>query len=332
MSVSLSETFSSNGIAITVLDRMIWPILLIFILGTVVVVPNTFTNLTSLEFILHGSVALGFLALAECICLISGNFDLSIGSIAGFSAVFTAMVISPNAWGIVSSPLVGVLLIVAVGGLIGMVNGIMITKGGINPFLQTLSFLIIFEGAKLALTTQTVTGLPEGYTVIGDTASIAIGSLFGIFILMGVVMRYTPFGQAVYGIGSDEESAREVGIDTELFVILVYIISGVLSGIGGLMVTGYTGVVEPAVASDLLFPAFSAAVLGGISLYGGRGRITGALGGVLLLALIQAALNISGTPPEQIQLVNGIVLLLAIVLYNTRNRIRSRILSSGIGQ
>lgn len=329
-SVSLGENLSADGVAITILDRMIWPILLVFALGTAVFVPNTFNNLSSLEFIIHGSVALGFLALAECVCLISGNFDLSIGSIAGFSAVFTAMVISPNAWGLVASPILGILIIVAVGGLIGMVNGVMITKVGINPFLQTLSFLIIFEGAKLALTTRTVTGLPDTYTMIGGTASIAIGSLFAAFVLVGFCMRYTSFGQAVYGIGSSEESAREVGVDTDLHVIIVYAISGVLSGIGGLMVSGYVSVVEPAVANDLLFPAFSAAVLGGISLYGGRGRITGALGGVLLLALIQAALNIGGTPPEQIQLVNGVVLLLAIILYNTRNQIRTRILSAGM--
>lgn len=324
------DPLSPDGIAMIVLDRMIWPILILFSLVTAVLLPETFRNLASLEFIFHGSVALGFLALAECICLISGNFDLSIGSIAGFSAMLTALAISSNGWALISSPALGVLLIATVGAFLGLLNGLMITKVGVNPFLQTLAFLIMLEGGKLILTTTTVTGLPDGYTTIGGTAWIAIGTLLLAFLVIGLTMRYTSFGQAVYGLGSSEDAARAVGINTDLHTTLVYILSGTLSGIGGLMVTGYTGVVEPTIGNELLFPAFSAAVLGGISLYGGRGKITGALGGVALLALIQAALNISGTPPERIQFVNGFVLLIAIVLYNSRNNIRSHILSRGV--
>jgi ribose/xylose/arabinose/galactoside ABC-type transport system permease subunit len=326
----LKNPFSPDGIAMVILDRMIWPILLLFAIVTAVLVPGTFENFSSLQFIFHGSVGLGFLALAECICLISGHFDLSIGSLAGFSAMLTALVISSGSWGITSSPLIGVVLIVAIGAIIGLFNGIMIAKLGINPFLQTLAMLIVLEGAKLTLSTTTVSGLPDGYTTIGNTAGVAIGALFGAFLLVGLMMRYTSFGQAVYGLGSDEEAARAVGISTDLHIIAVYILSGALAGVAGLMVTGYTGVVVPTIATDLLFPAFAAAVLGGVSLHGGRGKITGALGGVALLALIQAALNISGTPPEQIRFVNGLVLLAAIVLYKSRNNLRDRILGSSV--
>jgi ribose/xylose/arabinose/galactoside ABC-type transport system permease subunit len=207
----------------------------------------------------------------------------------------------------------------------------MIRKVGINPFLQTLAFLIILRGAKLTLSTITITGLPDGYTRIGNSPQISVGVLFLTFLLVGFGMKYTSFGQAVYAVGSDDESARAVGIDTDRVVIAVYAVSGVLSAAGGLMLTGFINVVPPTIGDELVFPAFAAAVIGGVSLYGGRGKVTGALGGVLLLGLIQAALNVSGTPPEQVTLVNGLVLLAAILVYSSRRRLHERILSRQVG-
>lgn len=321
------KSIGPDDLALALLNNMIWPILLLMSLAVWVVVPSTFTNLQSVQFILHGSVGLGFVALAEAVCLVSGNFDLSVGSIAGFSAMLAGLIVSANEWSLVSDPLLGVGVILSIGMILGLVNGVMIRKVGVNPFLQTLAFLIILRGAKLTLSTITVTGLPEGYTRIGNSPVLSVGLLFATFALVGLVMKYTAFGQAIYAVGSDDEAARAVGIDTDRIVIAVYVISGVLSAAGGLMLTGFISVVPPTIGDELVFPAFAAAVIGGISLYGGRGKVTGALGGVLLLGLIQAALNVSGTPPEQVTLVNGLVLLGAILVYSSRRRIRERILS-----
>ncbi|WP_049987088.1 ABC transporter permease [Halobellus rufus] len=321
-----------DDIVLALLDNMIWPILAITIIGTLVLVPQTFNNVRSVELLLHSSVGLGFLVLAESVCLISGHFDLSIGSIAGFSAMFTALALSPSNWALFSSPALGVLTILAVAMLIGAANGIMISKLGINPFLQTLAFLIIFEGAKIALSSLPVSDLPEGYTTIGSTPEIAVGALLATFLIVAFVMKNTPFGQAIYALGSEEESARAVGINTDRMIIAVYCLSGLFSGAAGLMLTGYTTTVSPETASGMVFPAFAASVIGGISLFGGRGKVSGALGGVLLLGLVQSALNLSGIGVAQIQAVNGIILLIAIVLYNTRSNIRSRILTAEASQ
>jgi ribose/xylose/arabinose/galactoside ABC-type transport system permease subunit len=321
----------ADDLTLSLLDNMIWPILLLMSLAVWLVVPRTFTNLRSIQFILHGSVGLGFVALAEAVCLVSGNFDLSVGSIAGFSAMLAGFVVSTGQWNLVSNPLLGVAVILSIGLVIGLTNGVMIRKVGINPFLQTLAFLIILRGAKLTLSTITITGLPDGYTRIGNSPRISVGVLFLTFLLVGFGMKYTSFGQAVYAVGSDDESARAVGIDTDRVVIAVYAVSGVLSAAGGLMLTGFINVVPPTIGDELVFPAFAAAVIGGVSLYGGRGKVTGALGGVLLLGLIQAALNVSGTPPEQVTLVNGLVLLAAILVYSSRRRLRERILSRQVG-
>lgn len=332
--MSLTTSHNSDRtsrIVPVLLEHMIWPILVVAILITAVLVPELFTNLRSFELVLYSSVPLGLLVLAESICLLTGHFDLSIGAIAGFSAMFTGMVISDCAscWGVVANPYAGIVLILAVGGLIGVLNGVMIAKLGVNPFLQTLAFLIIFSGAKTAMNTQPVTGLPRTYLYLGGQSLLAIGILVVVFTVFAFVMRYTNFGQSVYAVGSDEESARAVGINTDRVIITVYAISGVLAGLAGLILTGYTTVVAPDIAENMVFPAFAAAVIGGISLFGGRGLISGALGGLLLLGIVQTALNLSGVAAAQVEMANGIVLLVAILLYNMKESIRTRVLSGG---
>ncbi|MBX0323209.1 ABC transporter permease [Halomicroarcula sp. F13] len=329
----IGRTFGDrDDVILTLLDNMIWPILAVVILGVLVFVPQTLRNVQAIRLVLWAAVPIGLLVLAESLCLLSGHFDLSIGSIAGFSAMFTGMILGtcPSCWGVTTSPWAGFGIILVTGALIGLVNGIMIAKVGLNPFLQTLAFLIIFEGGKTAMQTQPVTGLPRLYVDVGGTPEFAIAVLLFAFLVFGLLMRFTTFGQAVYALGSSEKSAREVGIDTERLIIVVYTISGLLAAIAGLMLTGFVGVVPPLIGEGLVFQAFAGAVIGGISLFGGRGKITGALGGVVLIQLVQSALNNSpAVGATQIQMVNGFVLLAAILLYSTQAKLRARILASG---
>ena len=321
----------TDDVLLTILDNMIWPILALVVLGVFVAVPQTLSSFTSVQLILWGGVPIGLLVLAESICLLSGHFDLSIGAIAGFSGMLTGMVIGtcPSCWGVAPNAFVGFGLIVVIGLVIGLANGVMVGVYGINPFLQTLSFLIIFQGARTALQTQPVTGLPRLFTFPGGTANVAIGLMLLAFVVFGVVFRYTRFGQAVYATGSDDHAAREVGISTERVIIAVYAISGVLSAVAGLMIIGFVGIVPPLIGDGLVFQAFAGAVIGGISLFGGRGKVTGALGGVILIQIIQSALNNSTViGANQIQMINGIVLLGAILLYSTQATLRERILAS----
>jgi len=321
----------TDNLLLTLLENMIWPILLLVIIAIFIAVPQTLSTFNSIQLILWGGVPIGLLVLAESICLLSGHFDLSIGAIAGLSGMLTGMVVGtcPACWGVSHNAFVGFGLIVLIGLAIGVFNGYMVGVVGINPFLQTLSFLIIVQGARTALNTQPATGLPSLYIFPGSKPKVAIGIMLVAFVLFGLVMRYTRFGQAVYATGSDERSAREVGISTSRVIIAVYAISGVLSAIAGLMITGFTGIVPPLIGDGLVFQAFAGAVIGGISLFGGRGKVTGALGGVILIQVIQSALNNSTViGATQIQMINGIVLFVAILLYSTQESIRSRILAS----
>ncbi|WP_436924354.1 ABC transporter permease [Halosimplex amylolyticum] len=327
----IARTFGdSDDLLLTLLDNMIWPILFVVIVFVLALVPQTFRNVRSIQLLLWSAVPLGLLVLAESLCLLSGHFDLSIGSIAGFSAMFTGMVLGtcPSCWGLTANPWIGFALILLVGSAIGVFNGVMIAKVGLNPFLQTLAVLIIFEGAKTAMQTQPVTGLPQLYLFPGGTPNFAIAVMLLAFLVLGLVLRFTQFGQAVYAVGSDETAAREVGIDGDRLIITVYTVSGLLSAVAGIMLTGFVGVVPPLIGEGLVFQAFAGAVIGGISLFGGRGKITGALGGVVLIEVIQSALdNSAAVGATQIQMINGIVLLVAILLYSTQSQLRERIIS-----
>ncbi|WP_273838754.1 ABC transporter permease [Halococcus sp. PRR34] len=316
------------------LDNLIWPIMIVVFAFFSLMLPEIFTEYQNIRFLLYTSAGLGAITLAEGICLISGNFDLSVGSIAGFSAMAGALFLTewvPGAPGIT-----GILFLLAVGGTIGFLNGLSIAKFGVNPFLQTLAFLIIFEGGILVLSTQSVYGLPESYLWLGGEAlpvpglrevPIAIFVMVGLFVGMWFFLSKMRFGRAIYAVGGDEDSAAEAGIDRDRVIIAVYVLSGILAATGGLLLTGFNGGATPTIGTTQLFPAFTAAVIGGISLFGGRGNILNALGGVLLLGTISAGLVMLSINPQIIQTINGIVLLVAILLYTFVERYRERLLS-----
>jgi len=253
---SETETSRKDRLVPVLLEHMIRLILLVTLVVGGLLVPQLFRNVRSFGF---GAVirrCLGLLVLAESICLLSGHFDLSIGAIAGFSAVFTGMLVGgcSSCWGLVGDPFLAMGIILLVGGFIGFLNGVMIAKLNVNPFLQTLAFLIIFgreDGAYDPAGARLARGVPAARR----NSTYAIGLLIAVFLLFAFIMRYTSFGQSVYAVGSSEKSARAVGVNTDRVIIMVYVISGVLAGLAGLMLTGYSTIVPPDLAENMVFPA-----------------------------------------------------------------------------
>lgn len=326
----LPEQYDEEGLIVLFLDNLIWPLLVVVFALFVFLLPGTFLTVENIQFLLYTSAALGMIALAESICLISGNFDLSVGSIAGFSSMFTAMFLSQ--WFPSMPGIVGIVIILAVGGFIGMMNGFSISYLGVNPFLQTLSFLIIFEGGILVISSTSRTALPNLYTYVGGGTIVgsipfAIALMTIVFAFFGVALKYSRFGTKLYAVGGNPNAAESAGINTKRVVLFVYITSGMLSALGGLLYTGFLGAATPTLGQNALFPAFAAAVIGGISLFGGRGRITGALGGVILLGTVEAGLVQLRVDPNVIRTTTGLVLLGAILLYTFIETYRSRLLA-----
>lgn len=319
-----------DQIILNLFDNISWPILLITVVTFSVLLPESFPTYRNFEFLIYSSAALGLIVLAEAICLISGNFDLSVGSIAGFSGMFTALAITnwfPGLGGIE-----GVILILLVGALLGFLNGFSVSYLGVNPFLQTLAFFIIFRSAVTMLSTRSVSGLPETYLFLGEAKVFGIPfAILFVFAIYGAVwfwLNYMRSGIALYSIGGNEVSAREAGIDTQFLVMLVFVISGILSALGGLLFTGFLGAATTTLAQNTVFPAFAAAVIGGISLTGGRGNVLNAFGGVLLLATVESGLVMFRVEANLVNTINGLILLGAIFLFTFGERYRHRVLST----
>ncbi|MFB6106864.1 MAG: ABC transporter permease [Halobacteriaceae archaeon] len=333
MSTQIGNLFSSRDVdylLVQALENMIWPILVVTFLVFTVLVPQIFASADNISFILYSSAPLGLLVLAESLCLLSGNFDLSVGANAGFSAMFAALFLTRWFPGVPAWS--GIVVVLAVGGVIGLLNGISIGVLGVNPFLQTLTFFIIFGEGTSVLSSLSLSNLPEPYLYLGDGSlgalPVAVVVLLALFVASWLVLRYSRLGIAVYAVGGDRNASDEAGINTSRIIVFVYVASGVISGLAGLLYTGYIGTASPTLADGALFPAFAAAVIGGISLFGGRGNILGALGGVLLLSTIQSGLVLVNVDATLVRVINGVILLLAVLLYTGEERLRQRILSA----
>jgi len=326
----INKEYDQSELIVSLIDNLVWPLLFVVFISFTLLLPETFLTINNIQFLLFSAAGLGMIALAESICLISGNFDLSVGSIAGFSAMFTGTFMAQ--WFPSTPGLVGIALILIVGGFIGLLNGLSISYLGVNPFLQTLAFLMIFQGGILVISNSSQSSLPESYTFIGGGTVLggvpfAILLMLGVYALFGIILKYSRFGAKVYAVGGNETAAEGAGINTKRVIVYVYIISGVLSALGGLLFTGFLGAATPTLGENALFPAFAAAVIGGISMFGGRGKVIGALGGVLLLGTIEAGLVMLRVDPNTIETTTGLVLLGAILLYTYMEKYRSRLLS-----
>jgi ribose/xylose/arabinose/galactoside ABC-type transport system permease subunit len=222
---------------------------------------------------------------------------------------------------------------ILVGALIGLYNGFFIAKLGINPFLQTLGTFTLVYGLMLVVGHRTLFKIPDalivpgGGTIGGTIIPVAVVFLLVFAVLVHFLLSRTSLGRKIYAVGSNRDAARACGINVERTLIWVFVLSGVLSSIGGLLYSGYMNCVTMDMASNDLFLTFAGAIIGGVALDGGRGKITGVLGGILLLGIVQIGLTILKTPATWRETMNGIVLILAIILNTYQTRIKGHILA-----
>lgn len=311
------------------IDNLIWPILALVFLGFTVLLPQFFATPQNIEYLFYSGAGLAAITMAESLCLLSGNFDLSVGSVAGFSAMFAAIFMTQ--WFPGTPAFIGILVALGIGGFIGAMNGFSVAYLGVNPFLQTLSFLIIFQGLIITLSTRSIVDLPDIYFFVGNGSiggiPFAIVLIITIYILVWVWLRYSKFGNAIYAVGGDTDAAAKAGIDTQKVIMVTFVLSGVFSALGGLIFTGFLGAATPNLTNNQLFPAFAAAVVGGISLFGGRGNVLNAFGGVLLLGMVDSGLVMLGIDVRLISGIQGMILLAAILLYTVVERYRESLIA-----
>lgn len=266
--------------------------------------------------ILNQSAILMLLAIGMTVVLIGGGIDLSVGAIAALSGGVVGWLISS-----VGFPLpVALLCGVFAGVLLGIFNGLVITRLGIPDFVTTLATLALIRGILLVWTQ----GVPiigyssDFYMVLGGLRRLPYGLTVpefitaALFVVGILIMRYSRVSSHLRAVGENPEIARLSGVNTARIKLGSYALSGLLAGVAGVLLAGRLGTVQPNMASGMEIQALAAAIIGGAALSGGRGSLTGAMIGALTLVVIQNAINLLGIPPVFETLVIGSVILLVI--------------------
>jgi simple sugar transport system permease protein len=312
---------ASRAIASRLRDLALLPALVVLIIVGTIISPAFLTQ-ANMSTILTSSAALAMVVLAESLIIITGKFDLSLESTAGFAPAIGALVVLPlasNGFGIELPTIVGMLVILAIGAMVGFINGFLIVRLQLNAFIVTLAMLIILRGMLVGATRgRTLFDLPDAFyalmimTFLGIPLAVWLAAI--AFIIAGIVLKYHRIGRALYAIGGNPEAARAAGIRVERITWGVYVLAGILASIGGLFITGYVGAISANQGNGMIFTVFAAAVIGGISLDGGKGTMFGALTGVLLLGVVQNLLTLAQVPSFWIQAIYGAIILGALMV------------------
>ncbi len=260
-------------------------------------------------------MVVGVEAIGQTLVILTAGIDLSNGNIMAFSSVIlTSLAVTFG---------VPPLLAIAVGFLIaiafGLLNGLLVTEIRLPPFIVTLGTLNIARALTLIYTTTTITNLPNSLTALGSTfhvgsTAITYGSvgMIGLYFIMWFVLGQTGWGRHVYSVGDNPEATRLAGISTKRLLTSVYALAGLFYGIAGLLLVARTGVGDPQAGLTDNLESITAVVLGGTSLFGGRGNIMGTLIGVLIIGVIRNGLQLMGVPSIYQVLVTGILVILSV--------------------
>lgn len=303
---------------------LIPPIIALLVIGYLIK-PDVFLSQSYLvDTVLKYQTELALVVLAEALVLIVGKFDLSLESVVGIApAVAVFLVVGETSLLGAPWPTWTVLPVALLfGALTGAFNGLLIVRFRLSAFIVTLAMLIALRGLQLAIVGgATISDLANRIPVIDDLGSLRIltipVSLWIVAVAFGVgmvVLGYTRVGRSLYAIGGNPDAARAAGIRVERTIWLTLVVAGALAALAGVMLSARLGSVAAAQGNGMIFTVFAAAVIGGISLDGGKGSLFGALCGVVLLGLIQNVLTLAQVKADQIQAVNGIVILVALVL------------------
>jgi len=289
--------------------------LVVFIIILAFVSDNFFTVNNMLNLLRQVSIN-GLIAFGMTFVILTGGIDLSVGSMLALGSALTAGLLTSGI-----DPLLAIFIGLLIGLLLGAINGIIITKGKVAPFIATLATMTIFRGATLVYTDgKPITGLSDSFIF----EMIGKGYLFGIpfpviimliiFFILVFLLQNTVFGRQVYAIGGNEEASILSGIKADRIKIWIYSLVGMLSVLAGIIMTSRLNSAQPTAGTSYELDAIAAVVIGGTSLAGGRGRIAGTLIGVLIIGVIDNGLNLLNVSSFYQQIVKGGVILVAVLL------------------
>jgi ribose transport system permease protein len=264
----------------------------------------------------------GIIAIGQTMLLVCGEFDLSVGSVAGLSAVVSAKLMTSFGWPVPVALLGGL----ATGGAIGLVNGLVVVKLKIPAFIQTLGMLFIGQGLIQVVTNGApIYPLPESVGAAGmQTLVFGLGWSFAFFIVAAVladfILRRTVLGRNMYATGGNPEVARLVGINTKLYKIGAFVTIGMLAAVAGMFVMADLSSGTTSIGSGWELTVIAGVVVGGVSLFGGAGTLAGGIIGILLLQVVSSGLVVIGVSSNWQQIAVGVIMVLAVGLDIARRR------------
>lgn len=291
------------------------------IVGASLISPH-FLNPINILNVLRQVALYGILGVGMTFILLTAGIDLSISSIVGFVGVVSATLMGMG-YGIPLSCLAGLLAGLA----IGTINGLGVVVGRVPPFIMTLGAMVMTRGIALMIADGATVNLgPRGddFFFLGGGFFLGIPTPIWVFALVCVVafvvLRLTPYGRAVYAVGSSVEAARLAGINVGLITFSVYLISAGLASLSALIFLSRLSVGDPNSGVGLELEAITIAVIGGTSLFGGEGGVLGTIGGAMVLAILANILNLAGVSPFSQQVVKGLIIIFAVLLEAGRRR------------
>lgn len=301
--------------------RKMGPLLGLLLLGIILtILSDRFLSVNNLLNVARQVSINAIISVGMTLVILTGGIDLSVGSILALSGSITAGLMAGG-----TTLVVALIAGIAIGSLLGIVNGLLVTKGKIQPFIATMGMMTIARGVTLVYTEgRPITGMEGAFRFLGG--GYVVGIPFPV-ILMAIifavayfVLKKTCFGRYIYAIGGNEEAARLSGIRTDQVIVAVYTLAGFFAGLGGIIMASRLNSAQPTAGMGFELDAIAAVVLGGTSLSGGIGTIGGTLIGALIIGVLDNGLNLLNVSSFYQQVAKGLVILIAVLLDRKRNK------------
>lgn len=308
------KTASLNILKIFSRIRLILVIILMVILFSII--NPLYLSINNFYTILMAVASMGLVVIGQSLCLIVGGFDLSVGPIAILAGVMSATLIGQ----LHINSFVAIFIAILISVVIGFINALVVTKGHVSPLVTTLAMGYIVTGLSYLLTRGNYISVTDGvfkflgtYRIFGSKLiqfPIIVVTIF--YLIFFFIMKFTSYSKYVYAVGGNKIAARYSGINVNFIIGSTYVLSGFLSGMGGILATARMGWAQPASGAAFALFSIAAAIIGGVSLKGGIGSVMGSLTGLIILECLIVGLLLLGLQPYYQYLASGIALIIAV--------------------